>query len=80
MEVAYGNMNKTTPSPTHLRNQDSLLGENNNASLFHLNDPAVLHHLKARFEERKIYTFYGEMLIKVNPMTRKGGRNGVIHC
>ncbi|KAJ4822121.1 hypothetical protein Tsubulata_002847 [Turnera subulata] len=36
-------------------------------NLHYLNEPAVLHNLRSRFEMEKIYTYSGDILIAVNP-------------
>lgn len=37
------------------------------AYLSHLNEPSVLHNLKERYEDSKIYTYFGLFLIALNP-------------
>jgi len=51
-----------------LRNPDILIGENDLTSLSYLHEPAVLHNLRVRFEDRnQIYTYCGIVLVAINP-------------
>jgi len=52
----------------HLRNPGILIGENDLTSLSYLHEPAVLHNLRVRFEDRNnIYTYCGIVLVAINP-------------
>lgn len=51
-----------------LQNPDILIGENDLTSLSYLHEPAVLHNLQVRFEEKNIiYTYCGIVLVAINP-------------
>jgi len=63
-EIAIKTDNDLPP----LRNPDILLGENDLTSLSYLHEPAVLHNLRVRFEDRnQIYTYCGIVLVAINP-------------
>lgn len=51
-------------NPTLLDDTDDL------TALSHLHEPAVLHHLRQRFEAGNIYTFSGPILVALNPYKR----------
>ena len=51
-----------------LRNPDILVGENDLTNLSYLHEPAVLHNLNVRFQDRRcIYTYCGIVLVAINP-------------
>lgn len=53
-----------------LRNPPSLETTEDLTTLSYLNEPAVLHAIRARYEQLEIYTFSGIVLIAVNPFDR----------
>uniref|UniRef100_A0A7S4T5L7 Myosin motor domain-containing protein n=1 Tax=Alexandrium monilatum TaxID=311494 RepID=A0A7S4T5L7_9DINO len=66
------------PAKVHLRNQDleerliaAAFGDLNQLPLLH--EPAVLHTLQVRFEERHVYTLSGPVLLAVNPFREVPG-------
>eukprot|EP00736_Rhodelphis_marinus_P000848 Rmarinus@m.12468 len=62
------NRNTTVPcGSVHFRNPDTEDGLDDMNSLSHLHTPALLHNLRVRYNEDKIYTYTGRMTIAVNP-------------
>ncbi|OMJ15769.1 Myosin-2, partial [Smittium culicis] len=51
----------------YLRNPLILDGIDDLTNLSHLNEPSVVHDLKIRFLEKKIYTYSGVVLVSLNP-------------
>lgn len=51
-----------------LANPEILIGKDDLTSLSYLHEPAVLHNLRYRFEEKEaIYTYCGIVLVAINP-------------
>lgn len=50
----------------HIDNTDNLI------HIPHLNEPSILNGIKLRFQENKIYTWTGDILISVNPFQNLG--------
>lgn len=51
-----------------LANPDILIGKDDLTSLSYLHEPAVLHNLRYRFEQKEaIYTYCGIVLVAINP-------------
>jgi myosin V len=49
------------------RNEDDIDCQNNLIDIPHLNEPSILNAINLRFDNNKIYTYTGKILISVNP-------------
>jgi len=47
--------------------EEQLVPQENLVKMNNLNEPVILHNLRARFKGDKIYTYIGNILIAVNP-------------
>ena len=43
---------------------------NDHCALIHLNEPCVLENTRLRFDQSKIYTYTGKILVALNPFAK----------